>query len=182
MRIIVLIAVAGLWSGTACAQASGAAPAAAAPPTCTTVTTVVKRGDTVLSTTSTTRCDDAAASGGGFRPQAVLEAPEGVFKALALGGGVGASPANVRGDWRTIEAGSRRGCHLFLGAQAGAAGYAAHPSGCTGVLARVTHWKFVDNAVGLYAEDGAELARLGGERERLTGAAAAGGEPIVLER
>ena len=180
MRIIVLIAVAGLWSGAANAQASGPSPAAAQPPTCTTVTTVVRRGDTVLSSTSTTRCDDAA-SGGGFRPEAVLEAPQGVFKALALGGGVAASPTNIRGDWRTVEAGSKRVCHLFLGSRAGADGYAARPIGCTGVLARVTHWKFVDDVVGLYGEGGAEVARLGGERERLTGAAA-GGEALLLER
>ncbi len=182
MRILFLLAAAGLCAGEAQAQAAAGAPPTPAPapaPICTTTTVVVRQGEAILSTTTNTKCEEPG-SGGGFHPEAMLAAPQVVFKAMALGSGVTASPSNVRGDWRTVEAGSGRVCHLFLTSQAGSAGYAARPSGCTGALSHVTHWKFVDNAVGLFGADGAEMGRLGGERERLSGSA--GGESVVLER
>ncbi len=154
------------------AQASAQpAPAPEARPDrlCTTTTTVVKRGDVVISTASSTRCEGEPGAGGGLNAGAVLAAPEGLFKSLSSGGGVTASPKNVRGDWRTIEPGSPRVCHLFLTSQATEAGLRVRTTDCRGPLARAANWRFENDAAVLYAADGGVVAKLRGEREALRG-------------
>ncbi len=185
-HFIVAVALALL---AAHANAQPAAPPGAKPDRlCTTTTTVVKRGDVVISTTSSTRCEGEPGTGGGFNtggmlaaPAAVFAAPEGLFKSLSSGGGVMATPKNVRGDWHTLEPGSSRVCHLFLTSQPTEAGLRVRTTDCHGPLARSANWRFENDAAVLYAPDGGVVARLRGEREVLQGQTE-DGSPVTLQR
>jgi hypothetical protein len=173
MRVLVLSCSLALLAAPALAQPQ--APAAPAePPVCTTTTTVVKRGEVVLSTKTETRCEGEP--GAGLHPEAVLGSLGSIFSS---------SPSleakEARGDWRVVEAGNRRICHVMLMSQAGALGRRVRTSDCIGPAGRAAAWKLEDNSVGLYGEDGALVVRLTGDRNRLAGATA-GGEEVTLQR
>ena len=185
-RLIVAVTVA-LLAAQAHAQPASS-PQAKPDRLCTTTTTVVKRGDVVISTTSSTKCEGEPGSGGGLSaggmlaaPAAVFAAPEGLLKSLSSGGGVMATPKNVRGDWHTLEPGSLRVCHLFLTSQPTDAGLRVRATDCHGPLARAANWRFEDDAAVLYAPDGGVVAKLRGEREALQGQTDDGAQ-VTLQR
>ena len=147
-------------------------PTASEPPVCTTTTTVVRRGEVVLSTETRTRCDDG-------KDGLALD-PSGLLGSL-LGGSAALEMKDVRGDWRMVEAGSGRVCRFTLMSATSPLGRRVRAVDCRGPLVRAAGWKLEDDSVGLYQADGALLARLKGDKARLTGLARPG-EAIELQR
>ncbi len=171
MRPLLVLAL--TWLAASTADAQPAAPAAASAPICTTTTTVVKRGDVVLSSNSSTRCDSDGGGEGGLHPGAVLGSLLGAPRDLA--------PREVRGEWRTVQAGARRVCHVTLLSETSGLGRGVRTLDCREPLARAAGWKLEDNQVVLVDRSGAQVIRLSGGRDRLEGRAD-GGPPVVLQR
>ena len=148
---------------------------------CTTTTTVVRRGDVAISTTSETKCEDESSSGG-LSTKSIFKAPTGIVKTLiGTGGGVTATPSNVRGDWHTTEPGASRICHLFMTSQPVAAGFLVRTTDCSSDLIHVAAWTFDEDGVALHAAGGALVIRMTGNREQLRGVTGAG-VALELER
>ncbi len=175
-------------SSTAATRCEGAPPAAASPSSqsCTQTTTVVRRLDVVVSNSTAIKCEDqVSGGGGGGTPRAVLAAPAGAVTSLGkalLGGSKDvATVSNVKGFWRVIDEHQPEICLLVLSYQPDPAGFHVRRTNCKGELAKIEAWTFDSGAVTFHAKGGAVISRLTGNRERLEGAAVAGGT-IVLGR
>ena len=195
MRLAALILAAALVGGVAHARAKP--PKADDQRVCVTTTTVVRRGELVLSSSSTTRCEDEpaaaappAAASAAPQPSAGVETPapsafgEGSSALAKLVFGSPASglkPRDVLGLWTVLVTGADNACTLRLTREVSDGGYRAFAIGCRGALGRTKAWKFEDTFAGLYAADGAQLARLVGDRQHLSGVLTDGRE-ISLSR
>lgn len=185
-----LIATTLILFAASAARAEDAAPAAVAePPTCTITTVVVKKGDVVLSSNTSTRClkpgEKPGDSFGGGVIGGVASVPGAVLKPFLNGPSLLASPPDMEmthmtGVWQTAR-GPRKSCQVILMREITALGRGVRAPSCTGVLGQAKGWKVEDKDVVLLGQDGAELARLQGDRARISGAAV-DGEQLVLQR
>jgi hypothetical protein len=166
MRLRLALAALALSAGAAQAQPAQAPTPAPEPPTCTTTTVVVKRGDVVLSSSSTTHCDEP-----GARPasdvSAALKAPGALLTSVLSSGPPTMTFRKARGDWRVVEPGAARVCHMFLATQPTSGGYAARASGCGPFLSAARSWTFADGVVSLHDASGAVITRLTGYQDRM---------------
>jgi hypothetical protein len=118
---------------------------------------------------------------------------KGLLIALAMGFvSAGAAEAQEKlpdfvnafaGDWVSYEPSLAAGgqCALVLAKQATGQNFVARASDCRTDLAKVGAWGIVDQQLALLAPDGAVVARLGGNQNRVSGTLASGAE-IVFER
>ncbi len=193
MKAIAATLVLVLSAGAVRAQDAAPAapsPAAVEPPTCTITTVVVKKGDVVLSSNSTTKCvkpgeKPAEGGAGGGLFGGVAAVPGAVLKPLLNGPSLLASPPDMEmrhmtGVWQTVR-GPRKSCQVVLLTQTTPLGRGVRAGSCTGVLGRAKGWKVEDKDVVMVDQAGAVLARLQGDRDRISGVAD-DGELLVLQR
>jgi hypothetical protein len=89
------------------------------------------------------------------------------------------------GRWQTYEQRFAKGASLctveLSGLAPGSARMGLRPSGCAAPLEAATGWSIEGSQLVLYDAHDKEIARLGGNQKRITGATPAG-MPVVLER
>ncbi len=168
----------------AAAQPAAAAPEPALP--CTQTTTVVRRLDVVVSSSTQIKCEEPGASSGGITvPKGVLAAPASAAslfdKMLGSGPGETLTTSTARGDWHVLDPRARAICQLLLTSASSAQGFGLRKTNCGGAVANAVSWAIDGGAVVFRARDGAELVRLTGTRERMSGKSA-DGKTIELGR
>ncbi|WP_062118978.1 SH3 domain-containing protein [Aureimonas sp. AU40] len=87
------------------------------------------------------------------------------------------------GEWQTLDPALSAGgaCQVALQTAPSEGSYQLQTSHCGGALSGLSKWKIVDNQLGFLSADGAILARLGGNQNRVSGQLA-NGSTVVLER
>jgi hypothetical protein len=158
------------------------AGAEGAEPVCTTVTTVVRRGDVVLSTTSSTHCEEERGQAPGPTGAAAPGRPASGSGAVQTFGGSpsmiakmfgaqdpGLKPRDVLGIWSAIERGQQDACRVQMMREPSANGFRVLTIGCKGALAHATAWKFDETQAALYDARGGLVAKVGGDRQHLSG-------------